>query len=77
MRGTYLNGAHGSFKGRETMVEGVENGDDDVVDGLTLLHRLSHHHRSLTERIHAYFYSHFSLSLSSISISDRVLVPGI
>ena len=63
MRETYLSKAHGSFEGRETMVEGVENGDNDVADGLNLLHRLSHHHHSLTECIHAYFYAHFSPSL--------------
>ena len=76
MRETYLSGVHRNFEGKETMVEGAENGDDDVVDGLTALHRLSHHHRSLTERIHAYSCAHFSLFLF-ISISNRVLVAEI
>ena len=38
MRETYLSGAHGNFEGKETMVEEAENGDNDVVDRLTLLH---------------------------------------
>ena len=63
-RKTYLSGAHGGFEGGETVVEGAENGDDAVADGLALLDRLPHHRRSLTERIHAYCYAHFSLSLS-------------
>ena len=51
------------------MVEGAENGDDAVADGLALLDRLPHHRRSLTERIHPYCYAHFSLSLS---LSQRI-----
>ena len=62
MRETYQSGANDSFEGGETVVEGAENGDD-VVDNLALLHRLYHHRRSLTQRIHAYYNAHFSFSV--------------
>ena len=52
MRETYQSGVNDSFEGGETVVEGAENGDD-VVEDLTLLHRLYHNCHSLTQRIHA------------------------
>lgn len=37
-----LGGTHGGFEGGEAVVEGAENGDHVVGDGLALLQRLSY-----------------------------------
>lgn len=54
----YLSGTHGGFKSRETAIEGAEDGDDIIGDGLTLLERLSHQHSSFAEQIHSAIDGH-------------------
>jgi len=66
MKKGYLSWTHGGFKCRETVVEGTQNGDDVVCDGLTLLQRLSHHRRLFTQHIHTcHCNSHLLLLISS------------
>lgn len=46
-----LGGAHGSLEGGEAMIEGAEDGDHAVGDGLALLERLLEESRPLHQRL--------------------------
>lgn len=48
----YLGGAHGGVEGGEAVVEGAEDGDDPIGDGLALLQRLPQQLRPLRQRLH-------------------------
>jgi len=54
----YLSWTHGGFECGETMIEGTENGDHVIGDGLALVKWLLHERRSLSQSVHRFRYLH-------------------
>lgn len=62
----YLSGTHGGLECGETMIEGTENGDHVIGDGLALVKWFLYERRSLSESVHRFRYLHFQINLISL-----------